>query len=177
MNPQDHLIEQCRNGDSRAQLELYNRYSKAMYNCCRRLLNDEQDAEDMMQEAFMKAFQRMDQFSGNVSFGAWLKKIMIHQCLDHIKRQEIDWISTEDTSHLAIEEEAMDHGSYEMDRVYKAINALPGGYKMILSLYLLEGYDHEEIAQILEIDPGTSRSQYARAKNKLKGILKERTYV
>jgi RNA polymerase sigma factor (sigma-70 family) len=90
LNPQDHLIEQCRNGNTRAQMELYNRYSKAMYNCCHRLLNDEQNAEDMMQEAFIKAFQRMDQFSGKVSFGAWLKKIMIHQCLDHIKRQEID---------------------------------------------------------------------------------------
>jgi len=76
-----------------------------------------------------------------------------------------------------VEDEPADHGSYQMDSAYKSINALPGGYKMILSLYLLEGYDHEEIAQILGIDPGTSRSQYARAKNKLKGILKERTYV
>lgn len=103
-----------------------------MYNCCHRLLNDEQNAEDMMQEAFIKAFQRMDQFSGKVSFGAWLKKIMIHQCLDHIKRQEIDWISSEDASLLAVEDEPADHGSYQMDSVYKSINALPGGYKMIL---------------------------------------------
>lgn len=74
----------------------------------------------------------MDQFSGKVSFGDWLKKIMIHQCLDHIKRQEIDWISSEDASLLAVEDEPADHGSYQMDSVYKSINALPGGYKMIL---------------------------------------------
>lgn len=158
-------------------MELYKQYAKGMYNCCRRLLNDEQDAEDVMQEAFLKAFQRLDQFSGGVSFGAWLKKIMIHQCLDHIKRQEIDWISTEGPDIELEQEEATDHGQYEMDKVYKAIDALPGGYKMILSLYLIEGYDHEEIGQILEIEPGTSRSQFARAKNKLKGILKERNYV
>lgn len=177
LDPKDYLIEQCRNGDQRAMMELYDRYARAMFNTCLRLLNDETDAEDAMQESFMKAFDRLDQFSGEVLFGAWLKKIVVHHCLDKIKKREINWISTEDTLLQPIADEEDDRGELSVDHVYKAMKQLPGGYKMILSLYLLEGYDHEEIAQILNIDPGTSRSQYARAKNKLKNILKERSYV
>ncbi|QTN39923.1 RNA polymerase sigma factor [Cryomorphaceae bacterium] len=177
LDPKDYLIEQCRNGDQRAMMELYDRYARAMYNTCKRLLNDETDAEDAMQEAFMKAFDRLDQFSGGVTFGAWLKKIVVHQCLDRIKKREIEWISTEETILQPVAEAEDDRGTYQVEQVHRAIDALPGGYKMILSLYLLEGYDHEEIAQILCIDPGTSRSQFARAKNKLKHILTERHHV
>ena len=177
LDPKDYLIEQCRNGDQRAMMELYDRYARAMYNTCLRLLNDDADAEDAMQESFMKAFERLEQFNGQVAFGAWLKKIVVHHCLDRIKKMEIEWISTEDTLLQPVAEEEGDRGEFNIDHVYKAMEKLPGGYKTILSLYLLEGYDHEEIAQILNIDAGTSRSQYARAKNKLKSILYQRSYV
>jgi len=128
------------------------------------------EAEDVMQEAFLKAFTKIDTYEGIVSFGAWLKKIVINRSLDQLKKRKVkfeelnDKIPDEEPVKIEISE-------IQMEQLKKAIQQLPDGYRVVLSLYLLEGYDHEEIAQILGITNGSSRSQFLRAKLKLREML------
>jgi RNA polymerase sigma-70 factor (ECF subfamily) len=130
------------------------------------------EAEDVMQEAFLKAFTKMDTYEGMVSFGAWLKRIVINRSLDYLKKRKVKFeeinekIPDEEPEGIVISEV---HTEY----LKKAIQQLPDGYRVVLTLYLLEGYDHEEIAQILGISNGSSRSQYLRAKLKLRELLKK----
>ncbi|HDR68517.1 MAG TPA: RNA polymerase sigma factor [Bacteroidaceae bacterium] len=174
------LIEACRKGSRTAQFRIYELYYKAMYNTALRIVNDPDDAEDVMQEAFLKAFQKLDTFLGEVSFGAWLKKIVINKSLDFIKLKkstvsfeelELDLILTTDTEG---EQETEMIDKINADEIKKAIRDLPAGYRIVLSLYLLEGYDHEEISSILNISEVSSRTQYHRAKKKLLELLKRK---
>ncbi len=163
----DKLIRACRNNDRRAQLKLYNKYSKAMYNVCLNMVNEATDAEDVMQEAFISAFTNINLFKGEVTFGAWLKKITINKCLDFLKKKKLDFDSIDEHYELQIEdnEQSDDHLlKYKAEIIKENILVLPVGYRTILTLYLLEGYDHQEISEILGISSSTSRSQYTRAK-------------
>lgn len=169
-----HRVERAKKGDKKAQMELYTAYSTAMFNTGLRILNDRMEAEDAMHDAFLKAFTKLHDFTGNVSFGAWLKRIVINTCLDKVKKQKPELFNgdeqiiddtedSDDTLELAMKAE----------RVRSAINALPTGYRNVISLHLIEGFDHEEIAQIMNISNSTSRSQYTRAKQVLrKNLLK-----
>ena len=169
------LIEASRKGDQKAQFELYKRYYRAMYNTCLRIVKNEQEAEDIMQEAFLKAFSNLDKFSEQVSFGAWLKKIVVNQALDQLRKKKMFF---EPLSEIEIQDENAeeDSGSLiateDVNKIKKAIEALPSGYQLVLNLYLFEGYDHEEIGEIPGITPSTSRSQFMRAKKKLAANLK-----
>jgi RNA polymerase sigma factor (sigma-70 family) len=166
------LIEQCRRGNTRAQFRLYNQYSKAMYSLAYRMMNNREDAEDMLQEAFIECFRNLGSFRFESTFGAWLKKILINRCLNNLKKNKIDLILYENVPANEYEEETIEvEIQYETDKVFKAIEKLPDGYRIILTLYLLEGYDHSEISQILGISESTSKSQYSRGKVKLKKIL------
>ena len=169
-----HLIEACKRGERKAQFEIYKLYSKAMYNTAYRILNNTAEAEDIIQESFLKAFQKIDSFLGDVSFGAWLKKIVVNASLDEIRKKKFDLESIENIDVLDIynEDDEVKDFSYEIIKVRNAIMLLPEGYRIVLSLYLLEGYDHDEIAEIVGISASTSRSQLARAKKKLIGLLK-----
>jgi RNA polymerase sigma-70 factor (ECF subfamily) len=166
-NP-DKLIEACKTGDSKAQLEVYKLYYKAMYNISLRILNNGADAEDVMQESFLNAFQKLDTWRGEVSFGAWLKKIVINRSLDVIKTRKA-LISLDSVPEIAEEheEEYLNYRDIKPEMISNAISSLPDGYRVILSLYLIEGYDHEEISEILHITNATSRTQYHRAKRQL----------
>lgn len=170
------LIEACRNGDTKAQFGIYKLYYKSMYNTALRIIGDTAEAEDVMQEGFLNAFQKIDTYRGEVSFGAWLKKIIVNRSLDSIKARKalisIETIPVDiaDETENAYEE-IDDHVTVEMIR--KAIDKLPEGYRIVLSLYLIEGYDHEEISEILNISNATSRTQYHRAKKKLGELLNE----
>lgn len=164
-----HLIEECRKGNRRAQFRLYVQYSKAMYNLAYRILNNREDAEDILQEAFVECFSNIDSFRFESTFGAWLKKITVNKCVNHIKKRRIDLTLCE-TLPVTIHEEEEDI-IYKTETVFKSIEMLPDGYRIILTLYLLEGYDHAEISQILGISESTSKSQYSRAKEKLRNIL------
>jgi RNA polymerase sigma-70 factor (ECF subfamily) len=169
------LIEACKKGDSRAQVEIYKRYYKAMYNIALRMLNDTAEAEDVMQESFLSAFQKLDTFSGNVTFGAWLKKIVINKSLDVIKTRKA-LISLESVPELTEEngsENYLDYRELNIETVKRAIFELPDGYRVVLSLYLVEGYDHDEISEILGITNATSRTQYHRARKQLAKKLNE----
>jgi RNA polymerase sigma-70 factor (ECF subfamily) len=170
------LIELCRRGDQKAQFEIYRLYHGAMYNTTLRIVGDPDDAEDVMQEAFLKAFAKIKTYRGEVSFGAWLKKIVINKAFDFLRLRK-NQISLEEVS--GIEEltddppDAMEVAP-KVEVIKKAIGELPEGYRVVLTLILLEGYDHEEVSEILNISNATSRTQYHRAKKKLLELIKEK---
>lgn len=141
-----------------------------MYNICLRMVGAQVEAEDVMQEAFLNAFTKIDTYQGVVSFGAWLKKIVINRSLDHLKKRKVKF---EELNEKIPDEEPVniEISEIQMEKLKDAIQQLPDGYRVVLSLYLLEGYDHEEIAQILGITNVSSRSQYMRAKLKLREML------
>jgi RNA polymerase sigma factor (sigma-70 family) len=172
------IIEQSRRGNAQAQYQLYKAYSKAMYNLCLRMMNDRADAEDMLQEAFTEAFYRLGSFRFESTFGAWLKRIVINRCINELKRKKADLKFFEDmTPFIGRAEEPEDYESgLSMENVRKAMEQLPHGSRIIFSLYLLEGYDHQEISQILNISESNSKSQYMRAKQRLKEIFKNKSY-
>ena len=162
-------------GDRSAHYELYKLYSKAMYNTSLRITGDEMDAEDVLQESFVSAFKNLSSFKGTASFGSWLKRIVINNAINLVKKRRFDVESVEGKE----DEEAFAETSPEPDLTYdlamvkEGISRLPEGYKLVLTLYLIEGYDHKEIAEILEITESTSKSQFNRSKKKLREILKE----
>lgn len=163
------LIEECRKGDSKAQFSLYEQYAKAMFNLACRMLNNREDAEDILQESFVECFRNIQTFRFESTFGAWLKKIVVNRCINHIKKKRIDLTFYETPPSVIDEEE--EETEYETGKIFKGIVMLPDGYRIILTLYLLEGYDHTEISQILGISESTSKSQYSRAKEKLRNTL------
>lgn len=170
-NIHQDLIDRCKKGDREAQFGLYKLYYKSMYNTGLRIVGNEIDAEDIMQESFLSAFRKINSYEGKVSFGAWLKKIVINRSLDYLKKRKV--IFEEITEKLIDEEvnQFMDDREIDVKKIRAAIMRLPEGYRVVFSLYYLEGYDHDEIAAILKISPGSSRSQLHRAKKKLKTYL------
>lgn len=176
-NLHQDLVDGCKNGDQKAQFQIYKLYYKAMYNTSLRIVNNSMEAEDIMQESFLSAFEKIDTYSGTVSFGAWLKKIVINRSLDALGKKKVVFEDIE--SYIGIRDESPDELNrneeidVKVEEVKEAIDRLPDGYRIILSLYLLEGYDHDEIAEILKISSSTSRSQLSRAKQKLTGELRK----
>jgi RNA polymerase sigma-70 factor (ECF subfamily) len=144
-----------------------------MYSVSLRIINDDMEAEDVMQEAFLSAFKKIDTYKGEVSFGAWLKKIVINRSLDYLKKRKVQFEEINDRT-TQIKDYQMETKEVDVQTIKKAIQALPDGYRVVLSLYLLEGYDHDEISQILGISNSSSRTQLLRAKNKLKTILRDK---
>ncbi|MCJ7447496.1 MAG: sigma-70 family RNA polymerase sigma factor [Bacteroidales bacterium] len=141
------LIEECIRGNSKAQFSLYNQYSKAMFNLAHRIMNNREDAEDMLQEAFIECFRNIGSFRFESTFGAWLKSIVINRCINQLRKKKIDFVYFE-TLPVNIPE-AEPEVIYDSGKIFQAIELLPDGYRIILTLYLLEGYDHTEISQIL----------------------------
>ncbi len=175
---QPRLIEECKKNNKRAQLQLYDMYCNAMYNTAYNFVKDEAVAEDMMQEAFIKAFQNIDGFSGEVSFGAWLKRIVINRCLDWLKKRKLTIVSLSSQKVQVADEQNWDvDDTTTVENIKNAIHQLPEKYKVVLKLFLLEGYDHQEISEILNISEVSSRSQLHRGKNKLKELLKQYNYA
>lgn len=144
-----------------------------MYSVSLRIVNDDFEAEDVMQEAFLSAFKKIDTYKGEVSFGAWLKKIVVNRSLDYLKKRKVKFEEVSDKT-AQISDYQMGTKEIDVKMIKNAIQELPDGYRVVLSLYLIEGYDHEEISQILEISNSSSRTQLLRAKNKLRLILKDK---
>jgi RNA polymerase sigma-70 factor (ECF subfamily) len=172
-NTHQELIEQCREGNQRAQLELYKMYYKAMYNTSLRILNRPADAEDIMQDSFLDAFQHLYEYRGTSNFGSWLKRIVVNNSLDALKKNSGLTFIEEYDHQIPLEESEEEDISPKVDEIRRAIDELPSDSRVVLSLHLLEGYDHEEIAEILNISNNTSRIRYHRAKKKLLEIIKE----
>ena len=147
------LVTACKRGDQKAQFEIYRLYSKAMYNTTLRIVGDPDDAEDVMQEAFLKAFMKLRTYRGEVSFGAWLKKIVVNKSLDflRLKRDQISLEELGEMEQVPGDEPEVIDTEYSAEAIREAVYALPEGYRIVLSLILLEGYDHEEVSGILRI--------------------------
>lgn len=171
----DELVERCKRGDSRSYEALYLKYCKAMYNTSLRILNSVPDAEDVLQEAFLDAFRSLNEFHYRSTFGAWLKRIVINKSINLLRKRKLTLMEM-DENGIEIFDDDGSHDRYETDmkveEVKGAIRRLPDGYRTVISLYLLEGYDQEEIADIMGISHVTVRTQYIRAKHKLLSILK-----
>jgi len=179
INIHQKLIDKCKKGDKMAQYEIYKLYYKAMYNTAVRIINHSAEAEDVMQDSFLSAFRKIDSYKNEVSFGAWLKRIVINNSIDALRKKEknkiTDDIESVSTS-LSFEEDNFNHEAEKnkellITKIKETINKLPDGYRIIISLYLLEGYDHDEIGEIMNITASTSRSQFTRAKRKLQELL------
>lgn len=172
------LIEASKKGDNKARYQLYELYARAMFNICNRMMNNREDAEDVLQEAFVQAFTKLESFRYDSTFGAWLKRIVINTCINAINKRKIDLLLTDDMYYYGdrTDEEEEQELPLTTKDIQMAMEQLPEGGRIVFSLYLLEGYDHIEIAQILGITESTSKSQYMRAKRKVYEILKERYY-
>ncbi len=144
-----------------------------MYNIALRMVSNEEDARDVLQNAFVSAFTSIGQFSGTVSFGAWLKKIVINKCLDHVKKRKLAIVDIDSVSYKITnderEEEVIAKATPAM--IHAKIKELPTGSRLVFNLYMMEGYDHKEIAEILNVSESTSKSQFARAKKLLRKML------
>jgi RNA polymerase sigma factor (sigma-70 family) len=169
----DELVARCKQGDALSYERLYKQYAKAMFNTSLRIVNNVADAEDVLQESFVAAFN-LDRFDYSSTFGAWLKRIVINRSIDLLRRKKIEVIHIDEMSNDVTEEIVEEENiQLKVDEIKKAIAALPDGYRTVLSLALFEGYDHEEIAEILNITGSTVRTQYHRAKQKLLHTLQK----
>lgn len=174
-NVHDELIARCKAGDQAAHQKLYKAYAKAMFNVGFRITRSEEEAQDVLQEAFISAFKNLDSYRGDATFGAWLKRIVVNKSLNVVNKRKMDPIPDNDEWDIAEEHddsEYMDGVTVEL--VKKCIDKLPDGYRNVLSLYLIEGYDHQEIAEILGFTESTSKSQLNRAKAKLRELLSKK---
>ena len=171
------LVDECRTGNRKAQFELYKLYANAMYNVALRIVNDDAEAEDVLQEAFLDAFNRIADFRQESTFGLWLKQIVINRSINYLRKRKVEFIGLDE---IEIADDRVDEESenvLKVETIKEAMNELPDGYRVVLTLYLFEGYDHEEISHILKISENTSRSQYMRAKRKLNSLLEMKGVV
>lgn len=167
---EERLVEACKKGNRMAQLKLYRSYARAMYNLAFRIMNNREDAEDMLQESFAQCFSKIDLFRFESTFGSWLKRIVVNTCINEVRRNKPVIVLPENLPDIQTDEN--EEIRFDTARIFSAIAMLPDGYRIILTLYLLEGYDHEEISHIMGISESTSKSQYSRAKDKLRQMLK-----
>ncbi|MHA6280924.1 RNA polymerase sigma factor [Salinimicrobium sp. CAU 1759] len=173
----DELLEKCRLGDERAQMKIYKQYSKAMYNIAWRIVKDSAEAEDIIQECFLKAFDKLDTFEGTSTFGAWLKRIVVNHSIavynKYTRYSEVQYDdqfrhAADDSSGIAIEDEDQDP---KVKMILKTMEKLKENYRVALTLHLIEGYDYEEICEILNITYANCRTTISRAKESLRTKL------
>jgi len=176
----DELIVRCQKQEHRAQLEVYKKYYKAMYNTALRIVNDTAEAEDIMQEGFIKAFSKIHTFEGKSTFGAWIKKIVVNLSINaYNKRIKYTQVSYNDefkneiteVDGLGIIEE--EENKCKIQHILKKFELLKENYRVILTLHLIDGYDYDEICGILNLSPANCRTTISRAKEQLRKILSE----
>ncbi|MFY0687696.1 MAG: RNA polymerase sigma factor [Cyclobacteriaceae bacterium] len=173
-NIHKHLIEQSQQGDEAAQSELYRLYATAMYNICRRMMGDEEEAKDILQESFIDAFRKLPTLREVNTFSLWIKRIVTNNCINALRKRRL--MTTElkegwDT--IEEEDDDMDYTKYKARQVMEAVDLLPEGCRTVLNLYLFEGYDHKEIGNILSITESASKAQYSKAKARIRNQLND----
>lgn len=172
------IVKACASGDRQAQFELYRLYSKAMYSICLRMVGNSGDAEDLLQQSFIDVFTKLDTFRHESSIGSWIKRIAVNNCINFLKKRRLSTLGlNEEKAAALLDDHPNDDSSDDhltVAAIKDAVARLPDGYRMVFSLYLFEGYDHIEIAQILNISEATSKSQFSRAKQKLREMLSSR---
>lgn len=171
------IIKKCLSGDSKAQFLLYSQYSKAMYNIAIRFLGNKMDAEDILQESFATAFERLGELENYNAFGSWLKRIVINNCISQLRKTRMTFEEIDDNpgnNDLYIEDIVYDP---DPTLIHNSIKELPSGARTVFILFALEGYKHREISEILRISESTSKSQYRRAIDILRAKIKPKLYV
>lgn len=170
------LLERCKENNQKAQMTLYTMYYKGMYNVAFRIVSEAMLAEDIMQECFLKAFAKLDSFSGNVTFGAWMKKIVVNASINELKKlNKFQFESLNETEDITdtISDNLDSYDQLKAENVLKTIQNLKPNYKIILTLFFIEGYDLEEIEGILNISNQNCRTMMSRAKDSLRKKLNE----
>lgn len=177
--PHVDLVEACRSNNRQAQQKLYQLYAQPMFNVCYRIVNQHEEAEDVLQEAFVKMFRQINSYRQESSFGSWFKRIVVNTSLNYLKQKKRQQANFEnfknENDEIIVEEEVeADQPNYSVSQVQSAMELLPEGYRVVFSLYLFEDYSHKEIASELGITESTSKSQLNRAKKKIKEMLENR---
>ncbi len=171
INKEKNLVAKCIQGERKAQYELYSLYSKAMLNTSNRILSNPTLAEDALQEAFIEVFKKISSFRGDSTIGAWIKRIVINKSINLLKKEDSRVETLDESVDPPEVQENPGDLSFSTEQVSEAIMKLPTGFRTVFSLYLLEGYDHSEISQVLGISESTSKTQYKRAKEKVRNEL------
>ena len=169
---EEALLKGCLSNNATAQRELYNKYSSKMLSVCYRYAHNREDAEDMLQEGFIKVFLQIHTFENRGAFEGWIRRIIVHTCINILKKNK-KFNESVDIIHatgIQVREESIP-AIIQAKQVVECIRMLPVGYRTVLNLYAVEGYSHREIAGMLDIEESTSRSQYTRAKAMLEDIL------
>jgi len=175
---EEAIFQGCLKNRADAQRELYNRYSPKMLAVCYRFAHNREDAEDMLQEGFIKIFSQIHTFQNKGAFEGWIRRITVHTCINHLKKnkrfnESVDIIYA---SSIQVREESIP-SIVQAKQVVECIRMLPIGYRTVLNLYAIEGYSHKEIGEMLDIEESTSRSQYTRARQMLEDILVKKKII
>ena len=166
------LIKGCLEGDRRAQEYLYQRFSPKMYGVCLRYAGKAEDAQDILQDGFVKIFKNLHMYRGDGSFEGWIRRIFVNTAIEHYRRQVNLYPVTENHESLLETKEISAFDSLSVKDLMKIVQQLSPGYRTVFNLYVVEGYSHKEIAEMIGISEGTSKSQLARAKGVLQNIIK-----
>lgn len=173
-NIHKELIERCQVGDQGAQYEIYNLYSGAMYNICRRMMGDEDEARDILQDSFIDAFSKVSSLRETSTFSLWIKRIVTNNCINALRKKRLMTVElNESHDYVDDDDDDFEYTRYKADQIMLAVDELPDGCRTVLSLYLFEGYDHKEIGQILSISESASKAQYCKAKARIRNHLTE----
>jgi RNA polymerase sigma factor (sigma-70 family) len=175
---EEAILQGCLHNQPVAQRELYNRFSPKMLAVCYRFAHNREDAEDMLQEAFIKVFSQIHTFQNKGAFEGWIRRIIVHTCINHLKKnkrfnESVDIINA---NAIQVREESIP-SIVQAKQIVECIRLLPIGYRTVLNLYAIEGYSHKEIAEMLDVEESTSRSQYTRAKQMLEDILLKKKII
>lgn len=175
---EEAILQGCLRNQPAAQQELYNRFSPKMLAVCYRFARNREDAEDMLQEGFIRVFTQIHQFQGKGSFEGWIRRIVVHTCINHLKKYKKfnDSVDITQANNLMVREESVP-SVIQAKQITECIRSLPLGYRTVLNLFAIEGFSHREIAHMLDIEESTSRSQYTRAKAMLEQILIQKKII
>ena len=171
MSEERLLVDQCKKGDANAQEQLYALFSRQMYVICLRYTRSQQEAEDVLQEAFIKIFEKINQFKGEAAIGGWIKRIVVNTALNSQRGKLYMFPMTDVEELITHQEEEITLSGFQLEELLEMIRSLPEGCQAIFNLYAIEGYSHKEIGEQLNISEGTSKSQYARAKQLLRNMI------
>jgi RNA polymerase sigma-70 factor (ECF subfamily) len=175
---EEAILEDCLRNDALAQKELYNRYSPKMLAVCYRFSHNREDAEDMLQEGFIKVFTQIHTFRSQGALEGWIRRIIVHTCINSLKKNKkfVESVELIHANSIQVREENIP-SIVQVKQLVECIRLLPIGYRTVLNLYAIEGYSHKEIGEMLEVEESTSRSQYTRAKQMLEDILVKKNII
>lgn len=161
----EQLLEAILRQDAKAQRLLYERFARKMFGVCLRYTRNREEAEDYLQDGFLKVFQKISSFKNEGSLEGWIRRVMVNTCLDHLRQQKMQWNEMDEATEPAENAEVLD--KLQASDLLELIRQLPPGFRTVFNLFAIEGYSHKEIGEMLNISEGTSKSQFARARMNL----------